>query len=114
MVKGYAYALYSKETLVPSLSFAWEPSYKEEYDIVKLASQATKKTSILVVIGYSFPFFNREIDREILANMSNLKKIYYQDMYASDLMVRLQSVLNRSIEIVHITEFKQFYLPYEL
>jgi hypothetical protein len=37
------------------------------------------KTTHLVVIGYSFPVFNRKIDRQILAN-TMLDKVYIQDL----------------------------------
>ncbi|MBA3817104.1 MAG: hypothetical protein H0X29_11420 [Parachlamydiaceae bacterium] len=57
-------------------SYAWEstsvvpPRYiiKEPFD-----------TEVLVIIGYSFPTFNRYVDRFLFENMPKLSKIYYQD-----------------------------------
>jgi hypothetical protein len=44
--------------------------------------KTTQDTEQVVVIGYSFPFFNRQTDREIFGSMANLTKIYVQDMMA--------------------------------
>jgi len=70
----------------------------------------------LVIIGYSFPFFNREVDRTLFDSMINLKKIYYQDINAIKLIDRLQAVQQRinAKQIIPITETGQFFLPYEL
>lgn len=38
-----------------------------------------KEASVLVVIGYSMPAFNRHVDREILAGATQLTRVYIQD-----------------------------------
>ncbi len=43
---------------------------------IKIASA----TEILVVIGYSFPEFNRKVDKILLESMENLRKVYIQDL----------------------------------
>lgn len=50
----------------------------EEFFIYKRAMEVAKETEILVVIGYSFPSFNNPVDRMLLNNMTNLKKIIIQ------------------------------------
>ena len=56
------------------IQYAWE-----RLELVKQELRLRlKNTTHLVVIGYSFPVFNREIDRLILA-ASKLTKIYLQD-----------------------------------
>jgi hypothetical protein len=84
----------------------------------KLANKAISNvfdTEILVVIGYSFPFFNRNIDRRIIQSMTNLKKIYLQSPEAMSLKDRLNAVINlEKIEVVPIKDTDQFILPYEL
>lgn len=57
------------------ISYAWERSFETTEQL----QQIIDKTTHLVVIGYSFPVFNREIDRQILAN-TKLDKIYIQDL----------------------------------
>jgi hypothetical protein len=63
----------------PPIHFAWEPDY---YDAIKdQLHLICGSTEVLVVIGYSFPYFNRLMDSlmfsQILA-ISNLKNIYVQ------------------------------------
>ncbi len=60
-----------------SISYSWENHVVTNH-IRKNALEATKETDILVVIGYSFPTFNRETDRSILSNMKKLRKVYIQ------------------------------------
>lgn len=74
--------IYSSRTLFsshePNMSFAWE-NFNEELKFYSNLRNSVENTDILVVIGYSFPFFNRKIDKFILDSMDNLKKIYVQD-----------------------------------
>lgn len=44
------------------------------------AFEAVKETDVLVVIGYTFPTFNREVDRRLYRSMEKLKKIYIVDI----------------------------------
>ena len=77
-------------------------------------------TRVLVIIGYTFPFFNREIDREIFLNMPNLEQIYIQDPCAESVKDSLYSVLTdkqreriyTSIKLIKSTT--NFFLPHEL
>ncbi|WP_437396656.1 hypothetical protein [Flagellimonas lutimaris] len=102
--------------MAPTLSFAWEGENNTNLEIVEMAQRETNQTNVLVVVGYSFPFFNREIDRAILNSMENLEKIYYQDMNAHQLKARLLSIKENmdGIEVIPYTEVDQFFLPYEL
>lgn len=66
------------QAVVPSISFAWEKTEGVENETLKLVSG----TSTLVIVGYSFPYFNREIDEVLLLSMMDfvpsLQKIYIQ------------------------------------
>ena len=57
------------------LSFAWEESANSE-NMKRSLGETLADTEQVVVIGYSFPFFNRTTDREIFNAMPNLKKVY--------------------------------------
>lgn len=61
----------------PLFSFAWEdePIVNETRQFAK---QIIEETTVLIIIGYSFPTFNKKVDRQIFANLPKLKKIYYQ------------------------------------
>ena len=78
---------------------------------------------MLVVIGYSFPYFNREVDRTIVQNMKNLEKVYIQDPYCEDVKESFEAVLsveqlgkveNGQIKIVPKKNTKQFVIPNEM
>lgn len=59
------------------LRFAWEGN-EQTISAFKLLDEVLANCEALVVIGYSFPFFNREIDREIVKRMPVLKHVYVQ------------------------------------
>lgn len=97
------------------LSFAWEKSANNE-KIKSTLTQTTNDTEIVVVIGYSFPFFNRVTDRAIFSGMPNLKKVYVQDINPDAVIQAIHAVLpsDRIVNIEPIKNCGQFYLPVEL
>ena len=97
------------------LSFAFdssEPSEKIFNRVDKIISQ----TDALVIIGYTFPFFNREIDRQILKNLKPNAKIYIQDKYPKRIIQNFKAVKADIPEeqIEPKDETDQFFLPPEL
>lgn len=96
------------------INFAWF----KDHDRLNQIAEFYDQTEILVVIGYSFPFFNREIDRKIIRCMGKLKKIYIQDCYPENIKSRFLSILpdwqERKIEIIAINDVTEFFLPPEL
>lgn len=62
----------------PSLRFAFEIDSKDGNELEDRVMDVSKNTDVLVVIGYSFPDYNRVVDSMILNNMSNLKNVYFQ------------------------------------
>lgn len=99
----------------PSLSFAWEPEQPEK-SIVTKAIENISDTHTLVIIGYSFPFFNREVDRKIIGSMINLKKVYIQSPDADIIKERFQAFRDNltGIELISKFDIGQFLLPNEL
>lgn len=97
------------------LSFAWEDSLNRD-NMSRAISSTTQDTEQVVVIGYSFPFFNRETDKAILRGMPNLKKVYVQDINPSAVTQSIQAVLpkDKKIEVIPISSCIQFCLPEEL
>lgn len=100
------------------LLFAWE---KDKFDeMSKILYKQISDAKVLVIIGYTFPFFNREIDREIFSNMPNLNKIYVQDPNADKVKVSLKSILptEKYTNLLHdedlVYETSNFFLPPEL
>jgi len=115
IVRAFTNATYSK-FIYPGLSFAWE---EENYsNIINLAVKDLEDTEILVVIGYSFPFFNREIDRKIIGDMKKLKKVYFQapEQDVEALKERFQSIRDDIDDKLLVTkkDIDQFFIPNEL
>lgn len=103
------------QSLSDYLSFAWE-RYQNN-NLFSLITPILQKTNVLVIIGYSFPFFNRETDKQIfdvLKSNSEFHKIYYQDPFLDGQFLKNQFALGENIEIKHIKETKNYYVPMEL
>lgn len=97
---------------VAAFSFAWEDNqqlasvHPQKIKIFESARQVLMKTNILVVVGYSFPNFNRSIDKKLLANLKNLKKVYIQD-------VKAQSICELVSSSFELREWKNVFSPGE-
>lgn len=112
---------YSKdfESWKSNISFAWEKDDQFIDSVIPLVGDA----KVLVVIGYSFPYVNRAVDRKIVQNMSNLQSVYIQDIAATDVkqsfdtllsVDQRQKVAQQSIQIYPRTSVTQFIIPNEL
>lgn len=102
------------------LQFAWEQGNTNASEHMRkkmlFADSIASDTTILVVIGYSFPYFNRNTDKQIfdkLRESGKLKKIYFQDPYLDGSFLKNQFGLN-DIEIEHIKRIDSFFVPMEL
>jgi hypothetical protein len=80
---------YKKYTnlMSPNINFAWEPiDDTKAFNKIDAAKEIIKNTTELIIVGYSFPAFNRTIDKEILNELDNKTheiRIHYQDPNAS-------------------------------
>lgn len=114
----FAFDKYELNEFEFGLKFAWEASahYKEMDDRVNKIVSATTE---LIVIGYSFPYFNRKIDRSILRNARmNLKEIRVQCLEKdySSIHQSIKDVLEMDdVDANQIIQFhddvSQFYIP---
>lgn len=97
------------------LSFAWEESINQK-SMMDSIGETVNDTQEVVVIGYSFPYFNREVDREIFKMMPHLNKVYIQDKNPNAVMQSIEAILPRGVKIrpIPIVDCTQFYLPAEL
>lgn len=102
------------------LSFAWDKTNRDKLheQLKRLISDA----EVLVIIGYSFPFFNREVDKMIFSTMPKLGKIYIQDLNPEEVEQNMRPALS-PIQVAHpslnrniikLPRVDQFYLPAEL
>lgn len=98
------------------MQFAWESNTGRE-SAFDLVLERLHDVTALVVIGYSFPFFNREFDRKILKWLTALERIYIQAMpgAAEDIGRTIKSMgVGRGVEIEFYTNTEKFLLPREL
>lgn len=98
-----------------NLSFAFDTEFPSN-TILQSIDNIIGITNVLVIIGYTFPFFNREIDRQILKYITPHTKIYIQDLYPERIKQSLKAVLPdiKEDNIVLLKEVDQFFLPPEL
>jgi hypothetical protein len=99
------------------LSFSWEEDYNSgNKNIIDKTISATCLTEYLVVIGYSFPFFNRDIDKRIISQMSGLKKVYFQSPTAMEMIERFSAIRPdiKNDNLISISGLSEFYLPNEI
>lgn len=106
--------LKSYNTKTSDLAFAWEND--NQFDDNSQLAMSVQDASTLVVIGYTFPFFNRVIDRKLMSYMKNLHTIYIQDPNAMQVLDNIAPVLpnNSNYKIEPKINVQQFYLPAEL
>ena len=116
IVKGYALCKIDSD-FYSSLSFAWEDDHPGSR-IIQNTQILTYQTEVLVVIGYSFPYFNREIDRRIIREMRHLRKVYFQapDGDLNGLIERFRAIRpdTKHLELAPIDNVGSFFLPDEL
>ncbi|WP_147456105.1 hypothetical protein [Leptospira stimsonii] len=95
------------------INFAWENV--GEIEVARsefIKSLANVET--FVVIGYSFPTFNREYDKRLFKEAKSLKKIYVQDKAPDGIIERVRSLLEEDLVIIPVGGTDQFYIPVEL
>lgn len=94
------------------LTYAWEQDDISKTSI-SYAAKIMSETEIFIIVGYSFPTFNDEIDKflfESLHKSSKFRKIYFQDPNASlELLKSRFDIKESKVEV--IKDVKQFYLP---
>jgi len=114
VVESYSFVKFNPQGYRSTLSFAWEGQSFNNRDLLSIAKKAIEKSNVLVIVGYSFPYFNREIDKDIINAMPNLKKVYYQSpdsIKLIDKLIALRDDLRNKID--PIIETEQFYIPNE-
>lgn len=66
------YKSFKSKGYVNDICFAWESNSKKKI----IACEILKNSDILVIIGYSFPTFNRETDRELIQSFLENRKLF--------------------------------------
>ncbi|WP_114788837.1 hypothetical protein U0035_04410 [Niabella yanshanensis] len=108
-----------------SLRFAWLKTDAAEYAI-ESAQKVLSESDIIVVVGYSFPYFNREVDRKIFEFVNlpfmdrRITKDSLQKVYIQAPKDNIDSIIKRfeSIKpgrlVEGFSETDQFLIPNEM
>ncbi len=92
------------------IKYAWENSKS-----VKIAEKIMSKADILVIVGYSFPAFNREVDSklfDLFLKGSGQSQVVFQDPNASD--ETMESFFGKNNKnIVIKKDVNQFDIPHD-
>lgn len=96
------------------INYAWETNNHFAEIIREQAISIFGNTDILVVIGYSFPTFNKEIDKLLFEKLKGREvKVYYQDPNATTFHIKhLSGLGDDNIECIN-KGLNYFFLPYE-
>ncbi|MDD4976474.1 MAG: hypothetical protein PHY93_19110 [Bacteriovorax sp.] len=95
------------------INYAWENNYLAEASRNE-AFRIFSETDIVIIIGYSFPNFNKEIDKELFDRLKGRHtKVYYQDPNASPTLI-YQIVNSEECDVIcEPKKLDNFILPYE-
>ena len=106
----YDYLMEHPTALSGLFSYAWEDndSAKKARDY---AVSIAKETDQLVIIGYSFPHFNKDIDREIFKNLVKVEKIVIQDKAPDKIKRVLKDRYGLDSDIA-THDVDEFYVPF--
>lgn len=93
------------------LRFAWEQPTR---DMLIGFLTRLRPVNVLVIIGYSFPSFNRYIDKLILSNL-NPQKVILQYPEPTGARIFIEEVLggNKKLKIQEDVDTSQFHIPFE-
>lgn len=98
------------------IKFAWEKENIYHENLIKEISNIVSQTKALTIVGYSFPFFNRDIDQIIFNSFKNNtiknKKIYCQNKTDGEAL-KSQFQIGTAIDIIEIPQVEKFHIPHE-
>jgi len=101
----------------PLISFAWEDETPANNTIGK-AIEIMRATAILVVVGYSFPEFNRVFDSMLLNENATpiIQKIYVQDKEPHNIIDKIKEYRFAwdDVEFITLSNTDKFYIPHQL
>ncbi len=94
-----------------SIACAWD-SHQFQKDAIEISNQIIKNTESLIIIGYSFPDFNWEVDK-IIFEGNNIEEIFIQvpNVDYVEIKDKLQKLVGKEINVQHYSNLRDFYLP---
>ena len=114
LLRAFYFLVHRIDEYKIELYFSWEnPSFLQQSNL----REFLKPIEVLVIIGYSFPFFNRKSDSKIFQYLQNLKKIYIQNPRAAEVLDEINQIYTPGAHGVNVelrTSHTQFLFPKEL
>ncbi|WP_462248928.1 hypothetical protein [Ekhidna sp.] len=98
-----------------SLHFSWENNKWTE-EIIERVEEICANTDTLIVIGYSFPSFNKLIDRKLFEDLLNLERVIIQSPEARQIRNKIMNYRQdlKSEDFTEFTDVKEFHVPINL
>jgi len=93
------------------LAFAWDEDIPRISACRRACLPSLKGAEVVVVIGYSFPDFNRRIDKDLFSNF--MGKLIIQSPSAEKMKWKIKGVNPNISQIETITNVDSFFIPYE-
>ncbi len=96
-------------------TFGWEDNSFHMRNV--LIPNFANNTEYLIIVGYSFPYFNRKIDQLIFDSIDtngSLKKIYYQDLFRTGDFIKKQFKIREDVNVETIPSKGNYHIPFEL
>ena len=97
----------------PTLSYAWEDMGS---DLIETVKERVADTEELIVVGYSYPKFNKEIDKQILEAMPLLRHVVIQDCtekVCQEVERHMRTLIDsQNIRYEYDINVSRFYVPY--
>ena len=87
----------SNQEVYKYFNFAWEKEekYPGHQNVVSEAIKIMNVTKVLIIVGYSFPYFNSDIDKQLFANC-NPNQIIIQDLVPEQIKDRVLQLLSEN------------------
>ena len=103
-----------------TLQFAFEKTEKQK-NALDAAKKIMNQTSTLIVIGYSFPYFNRDIDISLLSELKGAVEIIIEDLNPNLPLAIVQDIIRRlnkntiksSVTFTPLSDVSQFHIPFD-
>ena len=95
----------------PDINFAWEDITHTK--LKKVGVNILSDVTDMVVIGYSFPYFNREIDDFIFSQLGNLFRVYLQfpDGEHATIDERIKKILPEQAHTIPVQGTDLYFIP---
>jgi hypothetical protein len=97
---------------ISDINFAWEMNENYFNNSINPVTESIRE---VIIIGYSFPFFNREVDKQIFQRLKDVEKIYVQSPQESmtGIKERILAISPNLPKIIPIEDTSQFYIPFD-